>query len=711
LLVLFHNYQYFKERKAIPYCNSFRPVVARAFTNFVFSQAGKDGTKTITATGIVFNRYDVLSTSITAGSHTATVTNIANLAGGAAGANNPYATSALSYGDLIMVIKMQGASIDATNTSSYGSITALNGAGTYELATVSGVTGNTITICNNFANAFTVSGTQRVQVVRIPRLSGLTINGGANLTANAWNGSTGGIVAIEVTGNTVVNGSIIATGLGYRGGALDNNANNPGVSTYISTSSFDGAEKGEGVAGYQTDYDGLGGRYNKGAPANGGGGGNAHNAGGGGGANAGAIASWNGNGNPDNSGGAGWTSAWNLESTSFATNTSTGGGRGGYTYAANNQDATITAPGNTAWGGDNRKNNGGIGGRPLTYSSSTLFLGGGGGAGDANNNSGGAGGNGGGIIYLLVTGTLSGTGSVTANGNNGASANNTFNDAPGGGGGGGAIRLNVQGTISGITVSANGGTGGSQAITSAESEGPGGGGGGGYISVPGTPAITSSVTGGTNGTTSSSSLTEFTPNGATKGGAGTSLTSQAYVAAPAVSCSALPLTLLSFSATLQSNNKVNVSWSTADEENVDHFEIEVSTSQQQWKTVVSKPALNQQSAHYEVLIDAYSSEFYIRLKTVDVDGRSKYSTIKTISVPGLTPLLTVNGNVLTLERLPDNPRQVSIYNASGQLFKTQPIDPARNVESIDINGLPAGVYYLLLNTDSGRKRFKFIKSY
>lgn len=680
-------------------------------TNFVFSQAGKDDAETITAPGIVFNRYDVLSTSIAAGSNTAAVTNIANLAGGAAGPNNPYTTSALAYGDLIMVIKMQGASINTTNTSSYGSITALNGVGTYELATVSGVTGNTITICNTFANSFTVSGTQRVQVVRIPRLNGLTINSGASLTANTWNGSTGGIVAVEVTGNTVVNGSITATGLGYRGGALDNNANNPGVSTYVSTSSFQGAEKGESAAGYQTDYDGLGGRYNKGAPANGGGGGNAHNAGGGGGANAGDIALWNGNGNPDNSGGAGWTSAWNLESAGFATNVSTGGGRGGYTYAATNQNATTIAPGNTAWGGDNRRNNGGIGGRPLTYSSNTLFPGGGGGAGDANNNSGGAGGNGGGIIYLLVTGTLSGTGSITADGNIGANANNTFNDAPGGGGGGGAIRLNVQGTISSISVSANGGTGGSQGITSAESEGPGGGGGGGYISVPGTPAITRSVTGGANGITTSSSLTEFTPNGATSGGAGTSLTSEAYVAAPALSCFALPLNLLSFSAKLHSNNKVNVSWSTADEENVDHFEIEVSNSPQQWKTVVSKPALNQQKAHYEVLIDAYSSEFYIRLKTVNADGSYQYSIIKTISVPGFKPFLTVNGNVLTLERLPGNARQVSIYNASGQLYKTQSVNSARNVESIDMNGLPPGVYYLLLNTDSGKKRFKFIKSY
>src|SRR5690606_15093349 len=117
----------------------------------------------------------------------------------------------------------------------------------------------------------------------------------------------------------------------------------------------DGGAKGESIAGSEfNEYNTWGAKYGRGAPANGGGGGNSHNAGGGGGANAGTI-SWNGLGNP-NVPNNNHKKAWNLESTNFATNTSSGGGRGGYTYGANDRDATNTAPGNSNRGGNNREN-------------------------------------------------------------------------------------------------------------------------------------------------------------------------------------------------------------------------------------------------------------------------------------------------------------------------------------------------------------------
>ena len=70
------------------------------------------------------------------------------------------------------------------------------------------------------------------------------------------------------------------------------------VTTYRSSSANDGGEKGEGIAGYQADYEaaGMGGRYSRGAPANGGGGGNGHNAAGGGGANGNNGQPWTGAG-------------------------------------------------------------------------------------------------------------------------------------------------------------------------------------------------------------------------------------------------------------------------------------------------------------------------------------------------------------------------------------------------------------------------------
>ena len=183
--------------------------------------------------------------------------------------------------------------------------------------------------------------------------------------------------------------------------------------------------QGEGIFGYQLDYTPFGGRYCRGAAGNAGGGGDCHNAGGGGGANAGNPGvAWNGNGIPDVSTGT-WVTAWNLESAGFATNVSSGGGRGGYSFAATNQNALTLGPwvsGTNLWNGDYRRNNGGWGGRPLDYSTGKLFLGGGGGAGDQDNNAAGAGGKGGGLVYLMCYGTVSGTGSITSNGANGSNS-------------------------------------------------------------------------------------------------------------------------------------------------------------------------------------------------------------------------------------------------------------------------------------------------
>ena len=266
--------------------------------------------------------------------------------------------------------------------------------------------------------------------------------------------------------------------------------------------------------------------------ANGGGGGCAHNAGGGGGANAAQnIFNWKGYGIPDLTG-VNYTTAWNLDNAVISTLTnanSAGGGRGGYTFSNTNANAITAGPSNAAWGGDNRNRDAtGWGGRPLDYSSGRLFFGGGGGAGDQNNQAGGNGGDGGGLIYLMVYGSVSGGGTVQANGNNGVNTGGgnqlpTGMDGAGGGGAGGVVVVNAVGGVANtLTCNTNGGNGGNQVIgvtNGSEAEGPGGGGGGGYIAVSsGTPIR--NTNGGSNGTTNSGALTEFTPNGALKGCAG-----------------------------------------------------------------------------------------------------------------------------------------------------------------------------------------------
>jgi MYXO-CTERM domain-containing protein len=506
---------------------------------------GKDGAVTVTDPNTVVNEYAALAAD--------------------ADVNDPSVTVAtgltgLAAGDLVLIIQMAGATINEPtdpNDASYGTVTALGSAGNYELAGVASVSGTTITLGCHLQKAYTVAG--KSQVIRVPQYSTLTINSGASIIAPAWDGTKGGVVALQAATTLDLNGSIDASATGFRGGVTHtgNVSAVTDLTIYSSADPNDGAEKGESIAGWPHDPN-FALPFGRGAPANGGGGGNWHNGGGGGGANAAAS------GVGSDGGGANWTgqgvmlssvtgaAAWLLDP-GYALSGGPGGGRGGYTYSSANQDATTDGPGNANWGGNYRRERGGLGGRPLTSSpAGRLFLGGGGGAGDGNNFVGGnliagPGGQGGGLVFVIA-GAVTGTGSILANGAPGGAANSgatTSGDAPGGGGGGGTVVVHAGTLGQNVVVRANGGVGGTQHIVGVpEAEGPGGGGGGGYIALSGGVPTTVTADGGGGGTTDSPGLTEFPPNGATAGQAGlienTAAVSMLYCTNPVVTMSTKP---------------------------------------------------------------------------------------------------------------------------------------------------------------------------
>jgi uncharacterized repeat protein (TIGR01451 family) len=431
----------------------------------------------------------------------------------------------IAAGSLLLIIQMQDASINTSNSVAYGNgstgagFTTINNAGNYEWVTATGpVAGGNVPISgagtggglvfgytNAVANA--TKGISTFQVVLVPQYTSATL--GAAVQASPWNGRTGGILALDIAGQLNLGGATVnLDGVGFRGGAgMQLNGNNAGANTdfqFPGPANYTGvaeagvdAPKGEGVAGtskfvesngtflrtingvgYPSGSAGTDGSMAHGAPGNAGGGGtdadpvnNDQNAGGGGGGNGG-------------SGGFGGDS-WN-------TNLSTGG-EGGATFPA-----TIDR----------------------------VAMGGGGGGGTRNNSDGdnlaSSGAAGGGIIFIRAD-TFSGTATLTANG---ASAyNGTANDAGGGGGAGGTIvMLAANGGESGLTLQANGGGGGnawqSQAYALTQRHGPGGGGGGGVVFVSGA-AASITVAGGASGLTLN---TPAVPYGATAGKAGTSAT-------------------------------------------------------------------------------------------------------------------------------------------------------------------------------------------
>ena len=460
----------------------------------------------------VINTYYPATASVAAGATSITL-------GAATGAATPIAS-----GDTVLIMQMQDATIDSTNSASYGTVSG-GGAGLYEYAVATnsvGLGGGTLNLCNMinaYINANYVagaSGQKRFQVIRVPRYASYTLGA---ITAQAWNGSTGGVLALDVTGALTLNSQAVTVdGLGFRGGA-SRTLVGPGASgtntDYRTLASVNNnASKGEGIAGTpqyvftapstltNTAVEGYpNGSQARGAPANGGGGGtdidppiNDENPGGGGG----------GNGGAGGLGGIGWCGGFNA-----GTLPTYGCGLAGLVSASNPRGST-----------------GGIGGSAVAGLGATrLTMGGGGGGGTTNNGTGvlagglsSSGAAGGGII-MLRAGSMTGTATFNANGSDGDSS--VRNDGGGAAGAGGAVLISAGSGMGGVTINANGGTGGSTLVppgSTATPHGPGGGGGGGYVITTGAPAA-ANVAAGPSGVSYNNGVL-FGSYGSTAGSAG-----------------------------------------------------------------------------------------------------------------------------------------------------------------------------------------------
>jgi len=121
----------------------------------------------------------------------------------------------LAVGDEILLVNLQG------TASNIGSV------GNYEILKISSISGSTVSFTSNKNKSYGENGdsnigmnvfNQRVMLQRVPNYNNLTVNSGATLTASAFNGIRGGVLAFRVNGTLNNNGKITADGLGYRGG-------------------------------------------------------------------------------------------------------------------------------------------------------------------------------------------------------------------------------------------------------------------------------------------------------------------------------------------------------------------------------------------------------------------------------------------------------------------------------------------------------------
>lgn len=348
--------------------------------------------------------------------------------------------TAFSVGSKVLLIQMKGASINTSNSGSFGNIEDIGGAGLYEINEILNITGNDVYLKYELLHPYSLNG---LQLVTIPTYENATVT--STLTAQPWNGETGGILIFKAE-NLSLEANIDVCGMGFRGAqkqlvASDCNFLTNADDFHYSTSNWRGSPKGEGISEPV-----QGKEHGRGAQANGGGGGNDHNSGGGGGANI------------------------------------VNGGIGG-------------KQGTSGFGCDGDYP--GRGGKACPDEQGRVYLGGGGGAGHFDDDgAGSSGSNGGGIAFILAD-AINGNGfSIIANGEKTTVANG---DGAGGGGAGGTILIKTTSLSSPINIVAKGGDGGDVNNTADRCNGAGGGGSGGRFVSNLSGQVTANLEGGIPG--------------------------------------------------------------------------------------------------------------------------------------------------------------------------------------------------------------------
>ncbi len=409
---------------------------------------GRDGAFIAFSTINWVNRYSPVTNALAPGTTTIVVPD-----------SNPF-----FVGDLVLVLQVTG----PQPVPDGGGVISLDGTriARFEFGRIGSISNETsVTLTAPLQKAFDAG---RTQIVTVPEFTSVSLGAGRRIEGKPWDGQSGGVIAMLVTGAVNNNGAISADGLGFRGGSYVQDTSGTLACAAMDLAPPQGAQRGEGVAAGRYGANETG----RGNVVGAGGGGVCLASGGGGGAQIGE------------------------------------GGRGG------RSDGVLDAA--RSVGG-----NGGAG--VVSNFAKQLVFGSGGGAGHGDGSTGGIGGTGGGAV-LIRAGNFLGGGSYSANGTSGSSATG---DGASGGGAGGTLQLRTVNTLSCGSATANGGAGGDVGLPR---RGPGGGGGGGRVLEESCDiSCGMQASGGAAGVQTDANATDGVNYGATAGSVGVATTSPCFV--------------------------------------------------------------------------------------------------------------------------------------------------------------------------------------
>ncbi|SEJ61066.1 chondroitin AC lyase [Dyadobacter koreensis] len=172
----------------------------------------------------------------------------------------------------------------------------------------------------------------------------------------------------------------------------------------------------------------------------------------------------------------------------------------------------------------------------------------------------------------------------------------------------------------------------------------------------------------------------------------------------------LPVELVFFKGDTK-NSTVNLSWETASEKNNDYFEVERSENARTFEVIAkvaghkATDSVNQYAYEDREAVLSDNSLFYYRLKQVDLDGTSSFSSIIALSLPKTDKVFSVGPNptsgMLTVFANETYPGAVTlaILNKEGYVLTEKQLSKAVKTD-FNLEKYPAGIYFLKIKKDN-----------
>lgn len=174
-----------------------------------------------------------------------------------------------------------------------------------------------------------------------------------------------------------------------------------------------------------------------------------------------------------------------------------------------------------------------------------------------------------------------------------------------------------------------------------------------------------------------------------------------------VGATSLPVTLSSFKVTKEGSEIATLAWSTTEEKHSDYFDVQHSLNAKDWESIGKVKSYNEGKVDRDYTFSfagKSNGKNYFRLNMVDLDGSSKFSSIRSVTFENLREELLSFGPNPTADYLNINlsdwstVKSVSILDKTGRSMYSSGSRPEK---TISVRDFTSGLYLLKLTRKNG----------